>query len=129
RDGSKSHQVLNLTAGGAKAEPAAAPALAKRSEAATGVTSEYYEKETGYGPLHVNIIYDADGPYRVFANIPPLGTEIAGLTAVIGILLSKYLDSGGKAERILKHLNSVKGDKHLGFGPNRVESIPHALSQ
>jgi ribonucleoside-diphosphate reductase alpha chain len=129
RDGSKSHQVLNLTAGGAKAEPAAAPAAAKRSEAATGVTSEYYEKETGYGPLHVNIIYDEDGPYRVFANIPPLGTEIAGLTAVIGILLSKYLDSGGKAERILKHLNSVKGDKPLGFGPNRVESIPHALSQ
>ena len=126
RDGSKTHQVLNLTAGGTKAAEAAP---FRRPAAASGVTSEYYEKETGYGPLHVNIIYDENGPYRIFANIPPLGTEIAGNTAVIGILLSKYLETGGKAERILKHLNSVKGDRPIGFGPSRVESIPHALSQ
>jgi ribonucleoside-diphosphate reductase alpha chain len=125
RDGSKTRQVLNLGA----AKEKAAPAPARRPSAVEGVTSEYYEKETGYGPLHVNIIYDERGPFRVFANIPPLGTEIAGLTAVIGILLSKYLEAGGEAERILKHLNSVKGDKPIGFGPNRVESIPHALSQ
>ncbi len=126
RDGSKTHQVLNLTAGG---EKQAAPAPSRRPSSEHGVTSEYYEKMTGYGPLHVNIVYDQHGPFRVFANIPPLGTEIAGLTAVIGILLSKYLETGGKAEKILKHLNSVKGDKPIGFGPNRVESIPHALSQ
>ncbi|MFQ5457156.1 MAG: hypothetical protein ACE5FC_01690 [Myxococcota bacterium] len=77
----------------------------------------------------MNIVYDEQGPFRVFANIPPLGTEIAGLTAVIGILLSKYLETGGETERILKHLNSVKGDRPIGFGPNRVESIPHALSR
>ncbi len=125
RDGSKTRQVLNL----ADAPGKALPAPTRRPPAVEGVTSEYYEKETGYGPLHVNVIYDERGPFRVFANIPPLGTEIAGLTAVIGILLSKYLEAGGAAERILKHLNSVKGDKPIGFGPSRVESIPHALSQ
>ena len=31
--------------------------------------------------------------------------------------------------RILKHLNSIKGDRPYGFGPNRVDSIPHALSK
>ncbi len=127
RDGSKTQQVLNISHKAADEAPAPAPS--RRPSAEHGVTSEYYEKETGYGPLHVNIIYDERGPFRVFANIPPLGTEIAGLTAVIGILLSKYLETGGKAERILKHLNSVKGDRPIGFGPNRVESIPYALSQ
>lgn len=128
RDGSKTQQVLNIETTQTEAAETA-PAITRRPSAVHGVTSEYYEKETGYGPLHVNIIYDEQGPFRVFANIPPLGTEIAGLTAVIGILLSKYLEAGGKTERILKHLNSVKGDIPIGFGPNRVESIPHAISQ
>ncbi|MBI2058560.1 MAG: adenosylcobalamin-dependent ribonucleoside-diphosphate reductase [Nitrospirae bacterium] len=124
RDGSKAQQVLNLNKSaeaGSKKQPARG--------VASGTTSEYYEKPTGYGPLHVNIIYDDNGPYRIFTNLPPLGTEISGLTAVIGILLSKYLEIGGDPVRLLKHLNSVKGDKPYGFGPSRVDSIPHAISQ
>ena len=126
RDGSKSQQVLNISA----AAPAAAPAAKKRREPsdAYGVKSEYYQIKTGYGPLHVHINYDERGPYQVFTNIPPLGTEIAGLTTVMGILLSKYLAEGGDPIKILKHLNSVKGDKTLGFGEKRIDSIPHAVS-
>ncbi|MEK9146102.1 MAG: hypothetical protein AAB339_10875, partial [Elusimicrobiota bacterium] len=60
--------------------------------------------------------------------IPPLGTEISGLTSVLGILLSKYLAEGGEPLRILKHLNAVKGDRPFGFGESRVDSIPHGVS-
>jgi len=92
------------------------------------VKSEYYQVKTGYGPLHIHINYNEHGPYQVFTNIAPLGTEIAGLTTVVGILLSKYLSEGGDPIRILKHLNAAKGDKPHGFGQKRVDSIPHGIS-
>lgn len=121
RDGSKSQQVLNLSS---------APSKGKRRapDASLGLDAEYYQIRTGYGPLHVHINYDEKGPFQLFTNIPPLGTEIAGLTSLVGILVSKYLAEGGDPLRLLKHLNSVKGDRPIGLGPNRVDSIPHALA-
>ena len=44
-------------------------------DASGGISSEYYEIRTGYGPLHVHIDYDEQGPYRIFVNLPPVGTE------------------------------------------------------
>jgi len=121
RDGSKAQQVLNL---------APVPTKAKRREpaAAFGLASEYYQIRTGYGPLHIHLNYDERGPIQVFANIPPLGTEISGLTSLVGILISKYLSEGGDPMKLLKHLNSVKGDRPIGLGPSRVDSIPHAIA-
>ncbi len=121
RDGCKSLQVLSIDS---KADKS------KRKKTATfGVSSEYYQIQTGYGPLHIHINYTEDlGPFQIFTNLPPLGTEISGLTALVGILLSKYLEAGGDPVRILKHLNSIKGDRPFGFGENRVNSIPHAIA-
>jgi len=122
RDGCKSQQVLNLSSAEDKAKDK------KKTRKPFGVASEYYQINTGYGPLHIHINYDDQGPYQVFTNIPPLGTEISGLTSLMGILLSKYLEAGGDPESVLKHLNSIKGDRPIGFGENHVNSIPHALS-
>ena len=120
RDGSKTHQVLNI---------ASTPKGKRRTpEASGGLDAEYYQIRTSYGPLHVHVNYDEQGPFQLFANIPPLGTEIAGLTSLVGILISKYLSEGGDPLRLLKHLNSVKGDRPLGLGPSRVDSIPHAIA-
>jgi ribonucleoside-diphosphate reductase alpha chain len=121
RDGSKAMQVLNLA-------PAPSKAKRRESSAAFGLSSEYYQIRTGYGPLHIHLNYDERGPIQVFANIPPLGTEISGLTSLVGILISKYLAEGGDPLKLLKHLNSVKGDRPIGLGPSRVDSIPHAIA-
>jgi ribonucleoside-diphosphate reductase alpha chain len=120
RDGCKAQQVLNLA-------PAQEKKKRKKEAPAFGVSSEYYQIKTGYGPLHMHINYDEGGPYQIFTNLPPLGTEISGLTSLIGILISKYLEAGGDPVRIIKHLNSVKGDRPVGFGENRVNSVAHAV--
>ncbi len=121
RDGCKDFQVLNIDSKNEKNK--------KKKISTFGVSSEYYQIQTGYGPLHIHINYTEDsGPFQIFTNLPPLGTEISGLTALVGILLSKYLEAGGDPVRILKHLNSIKGDKPFGFGENRVNSIPHAIA-
>lgn len=121
RDGSKTQQVLNLA-------PATSKSKRREPEAAFGLASEYFQIRTGYGPLHLHVNYDEKGPFQLFANIPPLGTEISGLTSLVGILISKYLSEGGDPLRLLKHLNAVKGDRPIGLGPSRVDSIPHAIS-
>ncbi len=124
RDGCKSQQVLNLTSGPAPQKPK----TRERKADPFGVRSEYFQIKTGYGPLHLHINYDEHGPYQIFTNLPPLGTEISGLTSLMGILLSKYLEAGGDPIRVLKHLNAVKGDRPVGFGENRVNSIAHAVA-
>src|SRR3989344_4730262 len=117
RDGSKDLQILNIND------------KKKELKERRGELSNYYEVNTGQGPLHIHINYDEIGPTRVFANLSPTGTEISGMTTAMAILLSKYFELGGDPKRILKHLNSVKGDKPFGFGPKRVDSIPHAISK
>ena len=121
RDGSKSQQVLNLA-------PAPSKSKRREPESSFGLASEYFQIRTGYGPLHIHVNYDEKGPFQVFTNIPPLGTEISGLTSLVGILISKYLSEGGDPLKLLKHLNSIKGDRPIGLGPSRVDSIPHAIS-
>src|SRR3989338_197232 len=50
RDGSKKDQVLNLGAAEKKGETVAA---SRACDASGGISSEYYEIRTGYGPLHM----------------------------------------------------------------------------
>ncbi len=121
RDGSKSVQVLNLHEKKVKTP--------EKKEKKLMETSTYYEVTTGYGPLHIHINYDEQGPSKLFANISPAGTEVSGLTGALAILISKYFELGGDPARLLKHLNSIKGDRPIGFGAKRVDSIPHALSK
>jgi ribonucleoside-diphosphate reductase alpha chain len=123
RDGCKAQQVLNLGT-----QPQAKTKKKKAAYQSFGVSSEYFQLKTGYGPLHVHINYNEHGPYQVFTNMPPLGTEISGLTSLIGILLSKYLEEGGDPVKIIKHLNSVKGDRPVGLGDNRINSIAHGIA-
>lgn len=119
RDGCKSDQVLNL-----REKRRKEPINLKE-----GVESVYYKFETGYGPVHITVVGDGEGnPYRVFVNTTPVGTEISGLSVALGILLSKFLEIGGDPNEVRRHLNTIKSDKPYGIGPNRIESIPHAVS-
>jgi ribonucleoside-diphosphate reductase alpha chain len=119
RDGSKRFQVLS-----------AEEKKGRKRKKNNGLEmSNYYKIMTGQGALHIHINYDEEGPTRLFANITPTGTEISGLTTALGILTSKYFELGGEPGDLLKHFNSIKGDRPFGLGPNRVDSIPHALSR
>ncbi|MCD4666221.1 hypothetical protein K8R47_00225, partial [archaeon] len=122
RDGSKNLQILNLEEKKEKEQK-------KNRGNNKRESSEYYEVETGKGPLHIHVNYDEEGPTKMFLNISPTGTETSGLTTALGILLSKYFELGGDPVGILKHLNSIKGDKSFGFGPHRVDSIPHGIAK
>ena len=120
RDGCKEVQVLSSGTTTKKKE--------EEIDLAKGSKADYYEIETGHGPLHINIAYNEKGPFRIFTGMSPMGTEISSLTGALGIFLSKAFQAGYDPLNAIKHLNSAKGDKPMGFGPNRVDSIPHAIS-
>ncbi len=127
RDGSKSLQILNLSEKKTETQKEKAP-VAKREKSQFEMSS-YYLIDTGHGPMHVHINHDLHGPTKIFANISPSGTEVSGLTTAMAILTSKYLELGGDPVKLLKHLNSIKGDRPFGFGPKRVDSIPHGMAK
>lgn len=103
-------------------------AIIPASNQAFGESSKYYEVKTGYGELHLHIDHHDGKAYRVFANMPPIGTEISGLVTVLGIVISKYLELGGNLENLVKHLGSVAGDRPTGFGAKKILSVPHAMA-
>ncbi len=124
RDGSKSLQILNLK------EKQIEEKKTKRikPDYSQGLASVYYRFETGHGPVHVHVDHQDGQIFKVFTHTTPVGTEIAGLTSVLGIFISKYIETGGDVNVIREQLNSIKSDKPYGFGSKRVESIPHAIS-
>ncbi|MFC1755151.1 adenosylcobalamin-dependent ribonucleoside-diphosphate reductase [Thermoproteota archaeon] len=129
RDGCKEVQVLSTGKQKTKEEEKKEKKTISSVNLKEGISSDYYELPTGYGTLHVSIAYDKEqGPFRIFTSIPPIGTELSSLVSTLGIFMSKAFQHGYSPERSIKHLNSAKGDKPLGFGPNRIDSIPHAIS-
>jgi len=93
----------------------------------TSLLSEYYRIDTRLGTLHVHIDFDDAGPKRIFSQIPPVGSDLANNTAFIGIMLTKYLQAGGDAQGILKHLFSVRGTAIGEWEGHTIESIPYAI--
>ena len=118
RDGSKQFQVLNIDDKEKK----------KTKNKNLEELSDYHLIQTGHGPVHLHINYNEEGITKIFANLSPTGTEISGMTTALAIVLSKYFNLGGDPIRIIKHLNSIKSEKPYGFGKNRIDSVPHAMS-
>jgi len=125
RDGCKNLQVLNKKEKATEQEP---QKKIKKPDYSQGLASVYYRFETGHGPVHVHVDHQEGQIFKVFTHTTPVGTEIAGLTSVLGIFISKYIEKGGDINEIRGQLNSIKSDKPYGFGSKRVESIPHAIS-
>jgi len=119
RDGSKQFQILNINEKDKKE---------KTKKKNLEEFSDYHLIQTGHGPVHLHINYNEEGITKIFANLSPTGTEISGMTTALAIILSKYFELGGDPIRIIRHLNSIKSEKPYGFGKNRIDSVPHAMS-
>lgn len=104
----------------------------KRPMKLTGVTYEY---ETPLGTAFITI-NDLEGqPYEVFVTIGKAGSDVAAASEAIGRLTTLFLrygDLGGAEEKVamlVKHLRHIGGLSSVGFGPNRVTSVPDAVAK
>jgi ribonucleotide reductase alpha subunit len=74
-------------------------------------------------------------PFEVFINTAKAGSETAAVSEAIGRLISYVLRLASpitpreRLAEVVRQLSGIGGGRSLGFGPNRVRSLPDGVSQ
>lgn len=86
-------------------------------------------KETPVGKLFLTLNTLEGHPVELFAQIGKAGSDVAAFTEAIARLISIALRSGVDPQEIADQLVGIGGSRAIGFGPNRVRSVPDAIGQ
>ncbi len=152
RDGCKGEQVLNV---GVKQEQPAQVAEAAAQAAAQAAADEARKRRypsgvkmrpevvSGYtrqvrapeGKVNITLNSDDDGLLEVFVNVGKAGSDVAALAEALGRLISLHLridsplSQTERASEVARQLRSIGGSSSIGFGPDRVRSLPDAVAR
>ena len=95
-----------------------------------------YRKETPLGSAYITVNSDdRNEPFEVFLNVGKAGSEVAAVSEAMGRLVSLVLripSSLPPSERlrwIMDEMAGIGGGRPLGFGANRVRSLPDGIAQ
>ncbi len=95
-----------------------------------------YQVNTPLGKAFVTINENGGNqPFEVFVNTAKAGSDTAAVSEAIGRLSSYVLRLASPVEprdrlkEIVRQLSGIGGGRSLGFGPNRVRSLPDGVSQ
>jgi ribonucleoside-diphosphate reductase alpha chain len=84
--------------------------------------------ETPLGTLYVTITEDDLGqPFEMFMSLGKAGGALMADVEAIGRLISLALRSGIPIAEIHRQLRMISSDRAVGFGPNKVLSVPDAV--
>ncbi len=137
RDGSKSEQVLNLgldkKEGSKEENPAPSQMILERPVKVEGAT---YRIVTPLGSAFITVNQDSEGnPFELFITIGKAGSEVAAMAEALGRMISTTLRFGNhkppieRAREIVEQLKGIGGGRSVGFGPNKVRSLPDAVAK
>jgi ribonucleoside-diphosphate reductase alpha chain len=95
-----------------------------------------YSIETPLGKAFVTINENGSSqPFEVFINTSKAGSDTAAVSEAIGRLISYVLRLASPVEpakrlaEVTRQLAGIGGGRSLGFGPNRVRSLPDGVAQ
>lgn len=95
-----------------------------------------YFIRTPLGKAYITINRNGDGePFEVFATVSKAGSDTAAVADAIGRLISlvlrlpSSLSPTERLEEVVEQLSGIGGGRHLGFGANRILSLPDAIAQ
>ncbi len=95
-----------------------------------------YTVETPLGKAFVTINENGSlQPFEVFINTAKAGSDTASVSEAIGRLISYVLRISSpilphqRLKEIITQLQGIGGGRSLGFGPNRVRSLPDGIGQ
>lgn len=128
--------------GGKAAAPEAAPTPAvtypesKRRPRPSALRGLTYRKETPLGTAYVTVnINGGDQPFEVFMNVGKAGSDVAAVSEALGRLISLVLrlpsplNANERLKMVVDQLAGIGGGRSMGFGANRVRSLPDAVAQ
>ena len=82
------------------------------------------------GDLYVTVNEDEGGkPFEVFATLGKAGGAAMADVEGIGRLISLALRSGVPMADVIQQLRGIACDRAVGFGPNKVLSVPDGIAQ
>lgn len=95
-----------------------------------------YQISTPLGKAFVTINQNVEGqPFEVFITTAKAGSETAAVSEAIGRLISYVLRVASpvspreRLAEIVRQLAGIGGGRPMGFGPNRVLSLPDGLAR
>jgi ribonucleoside-diphosphate reductase alpha chain len=95
-----------------------------------------FEINTPLGKAFITINENGSAqPFEVFINTAKAGSDTASVSEAIGRLISYVLRLASPIEPaqrltdLARQLSGIGGGRSLGFGPNRVRSLPDGVSQ
>ncbi len=102
----------------------------------TVLTGTTYRKDTPLGTAYITVNNDEwNEPFEVFLNVGKAGSEVAAVSEAMGRLVSLILrlpttlSPNERLRWILDEMAGIGGGRPLGFGANRVLSLPDGIAQ
>jgi ribonucleoside-diphosphate reductase alpha chain len=110
-----------------------APAISKRPPVMYGLT---YKTQTPLGDAFITLNKDEGGnPFETFITIGKSGSDVAAMTDALGRVISLVLRLQSpiapreRIRQIVAQLSGIGGVRTVGFGENRVRSVPDAVAK
>ncbi len=98
-----------------------------------GVT---YGTETPVGKTYITINHDeTKQPFEVFITVGKSGSDVAAMADALGRMISLNLRINGvlaprdRVKQVVAQLIGIGGARSVGFGENRVRSLPDAVAK
>lgn len=97
-----------------------------------------YRKETPLGKAYITVNSNGAGPsdpLEVFVNVGKAGSEVTAVSEAMGRLISfalrlpSTMSHMDRLSMISEELNGIGGGRPMGFGPNRIRSLPDGIAQ
>ncbi|MCY0897116.1 MAG: adenosylcobalamin-dependent ribonucleoside-diphosphate reductase [Alicyclobacillaceae bacterium] len=147
RDGSRSEQVLSLKSEDTADDTADLKPIESAEEVAVAGAPQYkkrkrpdvlygatYRKTTPLGKAFITINDDANEHVAVemFVNIGKAGTDVYAANEALGRAITLYLRDSmnpNKEAELVKHFSGIGGSNSVGFGNNRITSVPDAIAK
>ncbi len=136
RDGSRDSQVLQVGRGKESGDqvqegtalegPWGKIRPVERPSRLQGITER---KATPMGNLWLTLNVYEGHPFEFFAQIGKAGSDVSAFTESLARLISLCFRCGVDPWETASQLVGIGGSRHVGFGSNRVRSVPDAIGQ
>ena len=135
RDGSR-EGVLSRMEDKKETVPATLPKEYVRAPRPMMVEGVTYKTQTPVGDTFITLNHDQNGePFEIFITIGKTGSDLAAMADALGRMISLNLRLAGnlppreRIRQVISQLSGIGGARSVGFGENRVRSLPDAVAK
>jgi ribonucleoside-diphosphate reductase alpha chain len=136
RDGSREGVLSRVEEKKEEVKPATLPKEIVRAPRPMMVEGVTYKTQTPIGETYITLNHDQTGePFEVFVTIGKSGSDIAAMADALGRMISLNLRLAGnlppreRIRQVISQLSGIGGARSVGFGENRVRSLPDAVAK